>query len=142
MSGREEWISHSFTMKHCLTVINHSWVPLIYEKVTLVPLGFTAFAWPIMLESTQELVKASREHLLRHWYWCFTQILIWSHGSEPQRQWGKADNNRKGALTSRERATEWPAGLPSLSACSYGGVNTLHWFSEYEPSLQPRKRHF
>ena len=141
----EEWVSpihHNYLLFNLHTqLVGCHWsiVPLSYGKIALATVGLTAFVWPIMLESNQELVKTSRQHLLRHWYWHFTQISIWSHGNEPQSQWGKADNNRKGALTSRE--SHGVRKLACLVSVLVRMPEWIHGFSEYEPSWRPRKRH-
>ena len=119
----EEWVSpinHNYLLFNLYTQL--AACQLIYEKFTLVPVLCIAIAWPIMLESIEELAKISREHLQRHWYWWFTQICLWGHGSEPQSHWGKAKNNRQGALT-----TSWESHRVSfqakLIACSYTSAN-------------------
>ena len=129
-SSSEEWIIHSFTMKHCLTVINHGRVPIDPLKATLVTVTWRLIVALVSLRLQWGLARVLCGMSLTPQYRHFSQMTLWSHGNEPQSQWGKAK-------TTGSQSTLWlpscQESLPGLSACPYGRVNTC-CFLEYWPT--------
>ena len=111
-------------MKHCLTVINHGWVPIDPLKATLVTVAWRLIVALVSLRLQWGLAWVLCGMPLTPQYRCFSQMTLWSHGNEPQSQWGKAKTI--GCVSSQ--STVWP---PSCQREPVRSQCLSLWQSEY-----------
>ena len=118
-------LPHYSTQNYWLTVI-HNWLhPLIAPgKVTSVMVTWRLLVRATLLVAGHHCTMTSRDFLLMSPYSHLPQ----RSAERPSNWLGKplrqSKENRKAALTTSREPRSEPVGLPSLSACSYSGVNT------------------
>ena len=117
-------------LKHCLTVI-HNW---LHATGLLSPWSMKKSLWSWLLEGSLweprclDVATSASEYKLGSQWKAHSGILLWfafgAMGMSHKDTEAKQITIGRVSWLLAERAMEWSGGIPGLSVCSYGGVNT------------------
>ena len=97
VAHKSQWVKRgvslpwSHNIKHWLTNLHHSSSAWLLLKISLlVTVAWRLIVRAMLLISGQDYIRVLIGVSLKGTWWHFTRICLWSHGNEPQSQWGKA----------------------------------------------------